>query len=286
MNSLLVTGCNGQLGREMQELAARFSEFGATFTDVGELDITDEPAVVNLVGQIRPRFIVNCAAYTAVDRAESDERTAWQLNVQAVRNLVNAAERVGAALIHISTDYVFDGTSPVPYKESDQDRPVSVYGKTKAEGERVVLDYEWGTVIRTSWLYSPHGNNFAKTIRRLGLERSELQVVFDQVGTPTYALDLAEAIFLLLRRMAEGYHTSGLLHFSNEGVCSWYDFAREILLSSNLSCRIVPVESVMFPTPVKRPAYSVLNKSKIKALLQIDIRHWQDAWRHCLTRLS
>lgn len=286
MNSVLVTGCNGQLGREMQELAARFGEFSVTFTDVEELDITDESAVVGFVAQLRPRFIVNCAAYTAVDRAESDERTAWLLNVQAVRNLVNAAERVGAPMIHISTDYVFDGTSSVPYKESDQEHPVSVYGKTKAEGERAVLDYEMGTVIRTSWLYSPHGNNFAKTIRRLGRERSELQVVFDQVGTPTYALDLADAIFLLLRRSAEGHHTSGLFHFSNEGVCSWYDFAREILLSSGISCRILPVESSVFPSPVKRPSYSVLNKSKIKTLLQLDIRHWQEAWRHCLSRLS
>lgn len=286
MNSVLVTGCNGQLGREMQELAARFGEFSVTFTDVEELDITDESAVVGFVAQLHPRFIVNCAAYTAVDRAESDERTAWLLNVQAVRNLVNAAERVGASLVHISTDYVFDGTSSVPYKESDQEHPVSVYGKTKAEGERAVLDYEMGTVIRTSWLYSPHGNNFAKTIRRLGRERSELQVVFDQVGTPTYALDLAEVIYLLLRRSAEGHHASGLFHFSNEGVCSWYDFAREILLSSDIACRLLPVESSVFPSPVKRPSYSVLNKSKIKTLLQLDIRHWQEAWRHCLTRLS
>ena len=143
-----------------------------------------------------------------------------------------------------------------------------------------------GTVIRTSWLYSPHGNNFAKTIRRLGRERSELQVVFDQVGTPTYALDLAEVIYLLFRRSAEGHHASGLFHFSNEGVCSWYDFAREILLSSDIACRLLPVESSVFPSPVKRPSYSVLNKSKIKTLLQLDIRHWQEAWRHCLTRLS
>ena len=286
MNRVLVTGCNGQLGKEMQEVIARFGDFEGIFTDYEELDITDESAVIRFVEETRPRFIVNCAAYTAVDRAETDERAAWLLNVRAVRNLVNAAERVGAFLVHISTDYVFDGTSSVPYKESDPEHPVSVYGRTKAEGERAVLDYEWGTVVRTSWLYSPHGNNFAKTIRRLGRERSVLQVVFDQVGTPTYALDLAETLFHLMSRWADGHYVAGLYHFSNEGVCSWYDFAREILLSSEMACSVQPVESSAFPSPVKRPSYSVLNKAKIKSLLQIEIRHWQDAWRHCLTRFD
>lgn len=269
---LLITGAKGQLGTELSKLLP-----DAIAADVSDLDITDKAAVDAFVKERHIDTIVNCAAYTAVDRAEADTALAEKINILGPKNLA----QTGVRLIHISTDYVFDGTSCRPYSETDIPHPVSVYGKTKLAGEKAVLDHaKSAIVIRTAWLYSPYGSNFVKTMRRLGAEKSSLRVVCDQVGTPTYAGDLAQAIADILPQFKEGHR--GVYHFSNQGVCSWYDFAVEIMKLSGLDCQVMPIETRDYPTAATRPFYSVLNKSKIIAEFNVNIPHWKESLEKCL----
>lgn len=283
--NILVTGANGQLGREMQRLSA-VSPNNYLFTDVAELDITDAGAVRQAVGQNAVEVIVNCAAYTNVERAEEDEAAAERLNCEAVKNLAEAAAAAGATLIHVSTDYVFDGTAHTPYREDTAPSPLGAYGRTKLAGERAVMASGCRYLIfRTAWLYSEYGHNFLKTMLRLTSERDTLQVVFDQIGTPTYAGDLALAIFSIIE--SERYAgNEGVYHFTDEGVCSWYDFATEIAAAAGHdSCRIIPCHTSEFPTKAARPAYSVLDKTKIKTTFQMDIPHWRESMKYCLEKL-
>ena len=269
----LVTGCRGQLGTALQTLL----KDKAVYIDRDELDLTNEEAVKKYFSENSFERIINCAAYTAVDRAEDDVENARKVNALAPLYLA----KYGKNIIHISTDYVFDGTNHKPYTEEDETNPVSVYGKTKLGGEINVLNYaESAIVIRTAWLYSPHGGNFVKTMRKLGEQKESLNVVFDQVGTPTNAYDLAEAIVAALPQIKN--NEKGIYHFTDEGVCSWYDFATEIMAQSKLSCRVYPIESKDYPTPAARPHYSVLNKAKIKQRFNITIPHWKEGLEKCL----
>ncbi len=269
----LVTGANGQLGTALQTLLKN----KAIYIDRDELDLTDETAVKNYLTANQFDFIINCAAYTAVDKAETDAENAHKVNALAPLYLAKYGKRI----IHISTDYVFDGTNCKPYMETDATNPVSVYGKTKREGELNVLNNaETAVIIRTAWLYSPHGGNFVKTMRKLGAERPSLNVVYDQVGSPTNAYDLAEAIVAALPQIKP--NEKEIYHFTDEGVCSWYDFAKEIMTMSKLSCKVSPIESKDYPTPAHRPHYSVLNKAKIKQRFNIEIPHWKEGLAKCL----
>lgn len=271
-DKILVTGANGQLGTELQKLLPN-----AIFADIDVLDITDVEAVRKFVTDNQIDTIVNCAAYTAVDKAEDDIELAQKINEYGPRNLALS----GAKIVHISTDYVFDGTNHKPYLPEDEANPVSVYGKTKRAGELAVLDNaKVAVVIRTAWLYSAHGNNFVKTIRRLGAEKESLNVVADQTGSPTYAGDLAQAIVTILPQMNET--NKGIYHYTNEGVCSWYDFATEIMNLSGLACEVKPIPSSAYPTKATRPFYSVLSKEKIKNVFNIEIPHWKESLVKCL----
>lgn len=276
MANILVTGANGQLGSELRKIG-----FGAVdevfFTDVAELDITDYAAVEKFVKDNEIDTIINCAAYTSVDKAEEEPELAAKINTEAVANLAKAAAKEDCLLIHISTDYVFDGTGIVPYTEKDKPCPVSVYGRTKLAGEQAILKSGcFHIIIRTAWLYSTFGNNFVKTMIRLAGERPEITVVSDQVGTPTYAGDLARAIVNIMRNEERIEH-EGVYHFSNEGICSWYDFAKEIIRLSGKECKVIPVTTAEYPTKTKRPAYSVLDKAKIKHILGIEVPEWKEA---------
>jgi dTDP-4-dehydrorhamnose reductase len=286
MINILVTGSNGQLGSEIQKIAPAFPELQFVCTDVDVLDITNAAALDNFCDNKGFEFIINCAAYTAVDKAESDLDLAYKINRDAVKNLATVASKYNATLIHVSTDYVFDGTSCRPYVEDDVINPQSAYGKTKAEGESEALKYNKSIVIRTSWLYSSFGANFVKTMMKLGSERSEVKVIFDQVGTPTYAEDLASAILSIVRFTKTKELKTGIYHFSDEGACSWYDFAFEIMSLQKYSCSVKPIESKDYPSIVKRPFYSVLNKSKIKSTFAIEIPHWKTSLYRCLTELN
>ncbi|RHO67708.1 dTDP-4-dehydrorhamnose reductase [Parabacteroides sp. AF48-14] len=287
MKTILVTGANGQLGNSIRLLAAGYPQFAFVFTDVDTLDICDAPAVDAFVREKKADYILNCAAYTAVDRAEDDEALCLRINRDAVKNLGEAARAVGARVIHVSTDYVFDGTNHLPYVETDATCPASVYGRTKLAGEEALLAVcPDAVIIRTAWLYSEFGNNFVKTMLRLGGEREQLSVVFDQVGSPTYAGDLAAAILTVLVQAEEGAFVPGIYHFSNEGVCSWYDFAVKIMELGNASCHVLPIESKDYPAKAARPHFSVLNKAKIKATYHISIPHWEASLRRCINTLS
>lgn len=284
--NILVTGANGQLGSEMRRLGA-VSPNNYIFTDVAELDITDANAVVSAVKDNAIEIIINCAAYTNVDKAESDEATAELINATAVANLAAAMKEVGGTLFHVSTDYVFGLDGNTPRSEEMPVSPLGVYGRTKLNGELAIETSGCKALIfRTAWLYSEYGNNFLKTMLRLTAEREQLNVVFDQVGTPTYAGDLALAIFSIIE--AGVYPgNEGIYHFSNEGVCSWYDFAVEIAAAAgNTNCRINPCHSSEFPSPVTRPPYSVLDKTKIKNTFDIDIPHWRESMEYCIKRIK
>ena len=284
--NILVTGANGQLGCEMRRLGA-VSPNNYIFTDVAELDITDASAVLVAVKENGIEAIVNCAAYTNVDKAESDEETAELINATAVGNLARAMKEVGGTLFHVSTDYVFGSEGNTPRTEDMPLNPLGVYGLTKLHGEQAIEESGCKALIfRTAWLYSEFGNNFLKTMLRLTAERDQLNVVFDQVGTPTYAGDLALAIFSIIEAgVYEG--NEGVYHFSNEGVCSWYDFAVEIAAAAgHTGCRINPCHSSEFPSPVTRPPYSVLDKTKIKSTFDIDIPHWRESMEYCIKRIK
>ena len=284
--NILVTGAKGQLGCEMQRLGA-VSPNNYIFTDVAELDITNADAVMNAVKVASIDIIVNCAAYTNVDKAESDECTAELINATAVGNLAHAMKEVDGTLFHVSTDYVFGCDGNTPRTEDMPVNPLGVYGRTKLHGEQAIRESGCKALIfRTAWLYSEFGNNFLKTMMRLTSEKELLNVVFDQVGSPTYAGDLALAIFSIIEAGVYAGN-EGVYHFSNEGVCSWYDFAVEIAAAAgNTSCRINPCHSSEFPSPVTRPPYSVLDKTKIKNTFDIDIPHWRESMEYCIKRIK
>ena len=283
MKNILITGANGQLGNEMRVLSTESPEYTYFFTDVAELDICNEQAVSDFVKANNIHVIVNCAAYTAVDNAEDNVELCTKLNADAVGYLAKAAEANGAEFIQISTDYVFDGTAQIPYLETEPTCPNSVYGKTKLAGEQnALLLCSRSMVIRTAWLYSTFGNNFVKTMIRLGKERDTLGVIFDQIGTPTYARDLARAIFAAIRQGV----TPGIYHFSNEGVCSWYDFTKAIhRLAGITTCSVKPLHTSEYPTKAKRPHYSVLDKTKIKNMYGIEIPYWEDSLKECISQM-
>ena len=288
--NILITGANGQLGNEMRILSAQHTQHTYFFTDVAELDITSREAVQHFVTENAIDIIVNCAAYTNVDKAESDEELAYAINAKAVENLGCS----GAKVIHISTDYVFSGEGFIPYTETDSVAPRTAYGRTKLAGEELLQAIcPEAIIIRTAWLYSTFGNNFVKTMLRLGQERESLGVVFDQIGSPTYAADLAVAIFAAIN--APAWH-AGIYHFSNEGVCSWYDFTHEIFTRAQslldkeaadkiAACQLRPILSSEYQYQTPRPHYSVLSKTKIKQTFGIAIPHWTEALQVCLEKL-
>ena len=284
--NLLVTGANGQLGNEMQRIvAANPGKVNAYFTDIDTLDITDAAAVRSFIEHNAIDVIVNCAAYTAVDRAEDDMVLCAKLNIDAVANLASAARDFGAKVLHISTDYVFDGFEHRPYEESDEPNPRSTYGTTKLQGERELLKYAPDSIIvRTAWLYSPFGKNFVKTMLALGESRDRLSVVCDQVGTPTAAADLASAIFTIIA--SPEWH-AGICHVSNEGAISWYDFTKAIhRIAGITTCEVSPIKSKDYPTRAVRPFYSVLDKTKIKATFGITIPYWEESLARCIAELK
>ena len=284
MKNILITGANGQLGNEMRVLATENNQFTYFFTDVEELDITDAKAINEFVSINEIDAIVNCAAYTAVDKAEENAALCHLLNATAPGYLAAAIQSRGGVMIQISTDYVFDGTEHTPYTEDLPTCPTSVYGREKLEGEQNVLNAcNQSVVIRTAWLYSIYGANFVKTMIRLGKEKSQLGVIFDQIGTPTYARDLAMAIFAVLNKGA----VRGIYHFSDEGVCSWFDFTKAIHRMSGITtCKVSPLHTVDYPTPAARPHYSVLDKTKIKTTFEIEIPHWEESLVECIKLLN
>jgi dTDP-4-dehydrorhamnose reductase len=281
--NILITGCNGQLGNEMQLLEKDNPQHHWFNTDVQELDITDVDAIRSFVQEHQIDGVVNCAACTAVDKAEENEELCTKLNAEAPAYLASAVGSRGGWMIQISTDYVFDGTSHIPYVEDDETCPNSVYGRTKLVGELNVQKLcEQSMIIRTAWLYSAFGNNFVKTMIRLGKERPELGVIFDQIGTPTYARDLAVAIMTAINKGI----VPGLYHFSDEGVISWYDFAKAIhRIAGITTCHVKPLHTAEYPTPARRPHYSVLDKTKIKKVYGIEIPYWEDSLKDCIEKL-
>ena len=281
--NILITGCNGQLGNEMLLLEKDYSQHTWHNTDVAELDITNQLAVEQFVAEKKIDGIVNCAAYTAVDKAESDNERCTTLNTVAPAYLAAAVEKRGGWMIQISTDYVFNGTKHTPYVETDTPCPDSVYGSTKLAGELGVQKFcRKAMIIRTAWLYSTFGNNFVKTMIRLGKEKEQLGVIFDQVGTPTYARDLARAIMTAIEKGV----VPGVYHFSNEGVISWYDFTKAIhRLAGINTCRVKPIHTAEYPTPAHRPHFSVLDKTKIKQTYGIEVPYWEESLKECMEQL-
>ncbi len=287
MSNILITGATGQVGQELQFLAPAFTNFHFLFANRTELDITDKASIHHFFESNSIHYCINCAAYTAVDKAESESLQAYLVNVISVANLSEACKNVGAPLIHFSSDYVYHNGQNIPLKETDATNPQSVYAKTKLEGEQAALAvWENTMVIRTSWVYSSFGYNFVKTMIRLGKERPELRVVYDQIGAPTYARDLAQAVLDILQKVEKGELERSLLHgiynYSNEGVTSWYDFAKAIFEMNDINCKVMPIETKEYPTPAARPPFSVLNKAKIKANFHLEIPHWKDSLSNCL----
>ena len=286
---VLITGSNGQLGSEIKELASDYENLECIFRDLPELDICDTKALTSCIVDENINTVINCAGYTAVDKAEEEEQIAQKVNSEGVLNLVNALKKVNGKLIHISTDYVFDGNHSKPYKETDLVSPIGVYGETKRAGELAVLNSSIDAiVIRTSWLYSAYGNNFVKTMLRLGNFKESIQVVYDQIGTPTYAKDLAKTCLdILSDESSTKISTKGsLYHYSNEGVTSWYDFAKAIMVISNIDCKVIPIETKDYPTQAIRPLYSVLDKSKITSDFKVMIPHWRDSLSNCIKKIN
>ena len=286
---VLITGSNGQLGSEIKELASDYENLECIFRDLPELDICDIKALTTCIVDENINAVINCAAYTAVDKAEENPVIAQQVNAKGVLNLVNALKKVDGKLIHISTDYVFDGNHSQPYKETDPVSPKGVYGETKRAGELAVFNSSIDAiVIRTSWLYSAYGNNFVKTMLRLGNFKESIQVVYDQIGTPTYAKDLAKTCLDILSNAGfTNISKKGkIYHYSNEGVTSWYDFARAIMEISNIDCKVIPIETKDYPTQAVRPLYSVLDKSKITSDFKVTIPHWRDSLTNCIKKIN
>ncbi|MFW6277620.1 MAG: dTDP-4-dehydrorhamnose reductase [Prolixibacteraceae bacterium] len=286
---ILITGAYGQLGNELKELAPRYSDFRFLFTDADTLDITDNKAIQSYFEKYLPDFVINCAAYTAVDKAETDAENARFVNAVAPGFLAGAAKKQGAGIIYISTDYVFDGKNYVPYSEEDPVNPKAVYGKTKLEGEqKCMAANSESVIIRTSWLYSSFGHNFVKTMLRVGKEKGAVNVVFDQLGTPTYAGDLAQMILTIAVRYAEKRSNliPGIYHYSNEGAISWFDFAHAVFEIAGINCKINPIFSKELNLPAPRPPFSVLDKSKIKNTYDLEIPYWKESLKVCLEKLK
>ena len=288
--TILICGAAGQVGNEFRFLSFTHPQFRFIFSDVDGLDITKFQQTLNFMKKETPQYVVNCAAYTAVDKAETDVKLATKINVNGARNLAKACQAVGAAFIHISTDYVYHNNQNTPFKEGDKTSPKGVYAKTKLRGDNAALKFcERTMILRTSWVYGSYGHNFVKTMLRLGAERTDLSVVFDQIGTPTYARDLARAVLKIVQKVENKEVSDDLLrgvyHYSNEGVTSWYDFTAAIFEMRGLTCNLHPIESSQYPTPVERPPFSVLNKAKIKKTFNITIPHWRDSLVDCLKEL-
>lgn len=287
---ILVTGANGQMGQELQALTTQFSTFDFIFTDVAELDITNEDEVIRFFEKHRFQYCINCAAYTAVDKAETDENLARLVNVEGVKNLSLACDKFQGQLIHLSTDYVYHNQQNTPFKEGDATNPQSVYAATKLAGDQMALQQlPSSMIIRTSWVYSSFGHNFVKTMLRLGKERDQLGIIFDQIGTPTYAHDLALAILTIIKKVAtqqiQASSLAGVFHYSNEGVTSWYDFAKAIFRITNIECEVKAIETKDYPTPAKRPPFSLLNKHKIKEAFGLEIPHWEESLARCIQKI-
>ncbi|MFW5644584.1 MAG: dTDP-4-dehydrorhamnose reductase [Bacteroidota bacterium] len=278
---ILVTGGNGQLGRALKKVSAKIPDHTYIFTDIEELNISSESDVASFFHSFNPDYCINCAGYTAVDNAENDKEKAFLLNADAVKILGEITGNKNCKFIHISTDYVFSGKTWQPYKETDIPDAGSVYGKSKLAGEKHLINSKHAIIIRTSWLYSEYGSNFFKTMMKLMNEKKDIKVVFDQIGTPTYAGDLASTIMTIIEKSHKNFFKYGIYHYSNEGVTSWYDFAREIGKLMNYQGIIHPVESIEFPRPAPRPFYSVLNKSRIKKKYQIKMPHWCESLEYC-----
>ncbi len=285
MAKILITGANGQLGNEMRCVATNDTKNSYVFTDVADLDITDAKAVASFFKELNPDFVVNCAAYTAVDKAEDEIELCSLINSKAVENIATSAKNIGCKVIHISTDYVYDGNATKPYNEDDITSPKSVYGKTKLKGEEYILTIlpNSGIVIRTAWLYSAYGKNFVKTMIDLGKVRDSLNVVNDQKGTPTYAADLALAINQIINTPT---FIPGVYNYSNDGECSWYEFACLIHDFAGVKCKINPISTEQYPTKATRPTYSVLNKNKIKETYGITIPNWKESLKKCIGLLN
>jgi len=291
MPTLLVTGAGGQLGQEFADLANSFAEWHFLLPTRSELDITDTAQMEDFFANHHPDYCLNTAAYTAVDQAEGDRDNAFAINATAAHQLATICKKKGTHLFHYSTDYVYQSGIDRPLKEIDPTQPQSIYAASKLAGDQMIgMVLPEATIIRTSWVYSSYGHNFVKTMLRLGKERSELRVVFDQVGTPTYAHDLALYTLQLIEKIEAGtldsHQLAGIFHFSNEGVCSWYDFAQAIFELSGITCTIFPIESSEYPTPAQRPNYSVLNKAKIKKVSGINIPYWREALQRCLKKID
>lgn len=278
---ILITGSNGQLGQSIKKIENEFPQFEIVYTDIEELDILSQDQSKIFINNIHPDFLINCAAYTAVDKAEGNQEIAANLNSLAPGLLAEIMNQIGGKTIHISTDYVFNGKKGIEYLEDDQPTASTVYGKTKADGEKNVLKYPGTYVIRTSWLYSEFGNNFFKTMHRLLNEKDEIKVVNDQIGTPTYATDLARFLLSFVALIENNNIEQGIYHFSNEGIVSWYEFAKEIAQRLNSSCIIHPVPTTEFPLPAERPPYSVMNKEKIKKL-GVFVPEWKESLDICI----
>jgi dTDP-4-dehydrorhamnose reductase len=290
MKYILVTGSKGQVGSELQQLASinYLGSFQFIFSDADELDICNADEVLNFFEKQRIAYCINCAAFTAVDKAESDSENAIKVNVTGVENLARACNIYGAKFLHISTDYVYHNHQNTPFVETDETNPQSVYGLTKLQGEQKAFEIcEQTIIVRTSWVYSSFGNNFVKTMLKLGAERPELKVIFDQIGTPTYAADLAQAMLDMIaaQESGKGPCWKGIYHYSNEGVCSWYDFAVSIFEIRDLNVKVFPIETKEYPTPARRPHFSLLNKAKIKSDFGISIPYWRDSLKKCLELL-
>lgn len=283
---ILITGSKGQLGSDLKELSINYPEYQFFHTDVEQLDITDKKAIADFVANNDINVIINCAAYTAVDKAESEPGLAKKINHAAVQFLAEIAKEKEVKLIHISTDYVFDGKGFKPYPVDHPTSPVNTYGSTKLDGEMAMkkINPAGSMIIRTSWVYSSYGNNFVKTMLRLGEERDELNVICDQVGTPTYAGDLAN--FILQKAIFAENEKVETYHFTNEGVCSWYDFAKEIMMQAELDCAVHPIPTTAYPTPAKRPHYSVMDKSGITQDLNYNIPYWKESLIKCINRIK
>lgn len=288
MAVILITGAKGQLGNELKVVSAKYFGYDFKFTDIDVLDITDPVKTASYIHKLKPDWIINCAAYNQVDKAEGDYQNALLVNGTAVKNIADALKDSTCRFIHISTDYVFDGNTNVPYKDNSIPNPVSAYGRSKLEGEKAALTHYGSMVIRTSWLYSAFGNNFVKTIIRLANEKESVRVVSDQTGSPTYALDLAEAIMQIVSGVIRNQlaFNSGIYNYSNEGVCSWYDFALAIIEEARLKCEVVPISTSEYPVAARRPAYSVMNKSKIKENYNLTIPHWRLSLKRCIKDLK
>lgn len=284
MSKILVFGASGQLGTCLEAVAERQGITDITFPVEGSANILDEHGLDSLFKAEQPQYIINCAAYTAVDKAEDEQDLAAQINCEGARNLAKRAKAINATLIHISTDFVFNGNVPKLLEEEDAAEPISVYGLTKLQGEQAIAEEtEQFYILRTSWLYSEHGNNFVKTMLKLGADRDELKVIADQIGTPTYAIDLAEMIFSIIAAEKQAY---GVYHFSNEGVTSWYDFAKAIFDISATDVKLHPIPTSEYPTKATRPAFSVMSKAKIKRTFNVELPYWRDSLAKCIEQLN